>query len=639
MNATLVPFENRSDALELFEKRRDDLLNTLRTDSGHLAAFTERVDAAANHFRSLGQFSDAGYDIVVSLDFCELFDVAGANPNISRKRILADIGFSRAAMRALRSSRLQFTILPGTIAEILLYLSLTHARNVGFIDALKRVPDLKALAKRPVAEIVDAIGITANDLVAFNRRLVMADHLMRTVEDLVSHPNFISTADLGLRKTLIDQNVYEPILNELRNMRGDVVAANNVVDALNLAVADALSSHDEPRKRVVVHMTRTPSLHKLGKKGIVVDMSVSYKGAAGLLPILCRPDAMWLFAQIMPDGRDYSLVEEVFLAWIAIGSKLRLFEMSRNPEDQIRKLEEASLELDKLSAHPRIGKVFEEYMQLYVESAVRAEQFSDDISLDLIDREEQSAEMDALSIASSAVLLQEKIRHVFGILRSISNVGKVLIASGAAASEIEGARSVPEAYPFLRDSGLTPSMRVENGVTDIIIHHPATEFVTSPVVLIGCQLYGEETRAGCTVYWPTNCKLRRFLRAVGKIEPDTKFFVMLGFEDDKIDYVEGLGGELAEDPRSLWARASDRFIRVIQMCGPSYTYTCELPLAEGNAYTSVTTIGATPDGVVAPLYESTGNLIPPSVVRRFVDESWRAFSRGNDQRRSPESNN
>jgi hypothetical protein len=526
-----------------------DLLRDVEAHPDRLGVFTQRIDATAQHFRSLGRLSESGYRTVISLDFCELLDsghMSGVHTPLARRRIIADIGFSRAAMAALKESTIAFTILPGTIAEILLFLSTAYARNTAFMATLAStgaVPIMRRITAESVDEAIETVSTADADLAmtvqSFSRNLAVTNRLMEAVEELVIHPNFVPPQKLGLHTGLLDRDQYHQLYNALSALRGDTASvASNVADALNLAVVAALTSDDA--RRVVIHMTRTPSLHKLGKKGVIVDMSVLFSGSLGEFPIVCRPDALWLFLEmtpIMTDGRvAYSLVEAIYRSWTAIGSHLRVLEATTHTEERGRNLENTLRELDSIRTNTSIGVAFQKYLDLYVDSAIRAEQLGDDLSAPLIDRKEQVADLNAQSASSNALLQQEHIRRLFGILRRLHGPDRAILTSGVTSNEATGT-SPSTAYAFLREAGLQPIVSRDDGVAEIVIHHPVSELMNEAIVLVGCQLYMTTEGQGCTIYWPTSCKIKLFLKAVGALEPDTEFFILMGFEESGVDYL------------------------------------------------------------------------------------------------------
>jgi len=614
---------------ESIATKATELIGAIGENSRWLSAFSQRVEATAQQFRALGDLSSRGYEIIISIDTCELIDATGragriapGASDLTRRRVLADIGFSRAAMQTLPGSPFPFTILPGTVAEIILYLSKQYVRNAKFIAALQRTEIMEALDALGVdvsAEVVERI-ITAVDgldiaMGAFAQHLIVTDEFVEIIEELLAHPKFVGSRELGLNEIELDHERYVEIFEAIMAVRARF-PVNAVVDAVNLATAGALSETDD--KRVVLHMTRSPSLHKLEKRGVILDMSVLLSDDAGVYPIICRPDAVWLFNRViptMPDGKiPYSVVETIYLSWMEVASHLRQIDHA-TLDQRKRWLEDPPFEIPEDS-------IFEDYLRLFIDSAIRTEQVAD-LGVDVLDREAQLRAIDAQDVESEAVLQQSRIKNLFRLLRIVrGGVEHAMVLVSGNADAI--GRDDNDALSFLAEAGLPVARTHTDHVDESVIYHPASP----DVVLVGCQLYwSEEGNVGCTVYWPTGCKRKKFQRTVGGLEPDTAFFALLDYEGGDIDYFEVSGAELEQgDP--FREHRSDGYIQTVQLEGGSRTYTCELLLAGREAYTSIR-FRVLPDDAVAHFYEATGGELPPILVTELIANSWRAFVNGN----------
>jgi len=614
---------------ERISRRAHELLAELADHTGWLSAFSSRIEATAQQFRSLGDLAARGSQMVISLDTCELIDVSGRPGRIApdaseltRRRIFGDIGFSRAAMRTLPGSTLPFTLLPGTVAEIILYLLKHYVSNQQFIEAIKRteiVEALQALREDVPPELIERIINDENGLDialdAFEQHLIVTDEFIETVEDVLAHPHFVAPRDLGISKIRFDHDRYKEIYQGIMAARKNYFPLNAIVDAVNLATAGELTAEDD--RRVVLHMTRSPSLHLLEKRGVILDMSVLVSNDAETFPIICRPDALWLFNRVIPTMPDkkipYSVVETIYLGWMSLASHLRQIDRA-TPDQRRRWVDDPPFEVAE-------DVFFEEYLRLFIDSATRAEQ-ADQASTNVLDWEAQKEAAHAQDVESDVILQQGRIKNILRLLRVVR--GGVEHAMMLSSSSLENDKAEEGPVNFLAEAGLVPVRLETEGMDEFIVYHPASR----EAVLLGWQLYRSQDGPGCTVYWPTACKRKRFQRAVGEIEKDTVFFGIAGFEDGDIDYLELTGADLNTDKDLFSALGSQAYIQIVQLEGPTRTYTCELLLAGRDANTSVR-VRSLPDDAVGAFYELTGGELPSSIVTELITKYWRVFIDGN----------
>lgn len=600
--------------------------------------FLHEVSPTVEQFRQLCRAMDFGYTVVLSLDLCDLLDTAYTFRQrqrqvqslelLEQRRVLTNIGYSREAMGVISKANFPFTILPGTAAEILNYLQHAYVKNQVFVKTLKkhRLRIEYEEAENVLEKTDETMRSFQNLLSSGMAGLAATNRLVSFVSRLIEAKGFVPAPRSPVRGEDAEfDRFYENILTALNAVRPSG-GLNNRVDASNLSTA--ASSPPGPDGRIFVHMTRTPSLHRLGDRKVELGVHLEAKLKEGpTVPILVGPQLPCLFHAFFRGGRwqerdaakaIHAQAEDFVARWSAVAGALRTYEqalLKRQSADVVRRqVEKISQLLERPDARTfdvgmrKLGELFGRNAA-YVEQ-ILCEDFDGSTISDLDD---QLSEMKRQPVLHGAMRLEQKLRELDRLIRRHVGLDRARTV----------VMSVPDKIPR-EGRGLHWGMPVHAvqgngaGVSD----YRLTETELSERTYLGVQSFEEDGVEKRTVFWTPYDSQLPFLQHI------VDFAQEVGRDDELRVISVGDGGSLAATRyagvKSVTAENILRDLetkpaRIVQAIVGDWIFTYEVNVDGREAFVSVCypTNGET--RAAEAVYETTSGVLPAECVREFIE--------------------
>ena len=602
-----------------------------------LESFAVRVDHAILNLRALARWQAKGKQLILSVDLCELIDSSVRflmyeeefleRRLVSRRRVFTDIAFAKLALRQIRHGLHNFTLLPGTILETLSFLR----------DAIGRDHNLGAQLGRFLARIEQQTMADAEESAKFNRKaetfyrarsanLAVFGGLAALVTELIYLNNYRSPQQVE-GSFGYSEAEFSDLLAGVSGVRARASATgwNDVFDAANLATAINVAKQET--SDVVVHVTRTPSLHRLSEgNDLEIDLSLRWTEDDFQYPLLVKPDVVFLLGQLFPQGSQrvagYSAVEEFCRQWGEFSSRLREGEITRGGEAQL------AAALPRLLRGRETGAVLPKVLDLYIaaflESTALAGQLQaamDEEPLDFMYQEKEirraNREAVALGLDDQFNAFLDLIDQRTGIRRAINISSSLPIHPLARVSELD----LHGFFPF-------QIARAEPNLREFVLsrHEPKGqtlgELLASVEVGLQVGLFGSSCSG--VLFWPRPLDIEMFLGAARRFLEGTlsgeRVVAIVATQDDEITIRELTGEE--ELFSEVLLGVVGKPVNILQLHTGRGVLTWELALEDRPAFLSIR-FDVPPDLTrIGTLYQDTRQTLPASLVMEFVAKYW-----------------
>lgn len=632
-------------ALDMWGQRRAPIrtrlleLSRAVTPAKELANFLTDQDDVVKQFRMLSRAISRDYEVVISLDFCELMDAALGSTDVQRyQRQLREVGlsrglildatFAREAIDALTRGQCKFTFLPGLTTELLLFLRSSYDHNAMLMARLAEhglpVDSYEALLEWAKGDT--SYRLLDNILRDEELRIVLLDNIIHIVTTLMSSRYFVSPSEMTT--TPVQGDIYEQYKGALDVMRPDYKhKIGNFADAYNLAVAhncirNAASSNT---RQLIVHMTRTPALHKLRVERARFHLSATIDLEGAEFPVLCQPQLPCLFACVAPGPRYpddlYRNAEQFSQYFGLVASNLRLFEDAVSQNASMETIESVLAAIQRNGEDYACRDALTKYLGLFMRSAVESEQALTGPTY--ANRSESKYVLDkvrASAIQASILEHQERVLSLYGVLRrqgGLEDATQAVIRE----SSIDIGRELSKAERLGFAKATVTVHTTPHRWYDVVLHVSHTD----PTIAVGLQFHVARSGNRANIYWPSCKSPFRFLEAVGSAYVHTlvnSTCTVVAVSFDGMLQIFKLRIPTLQQPGRVFAKLKHKPVRAIQIAFKGVVATWEACAPNRTPLCSLRVNGEVPKEVVT-IYAKTLGALPSEYLLDFLQVHYR----------------